>query len=609
MTDPTDDAALQELIDHIDRSSNGPSHLEVDQALRARFPPLLFDPYSNEGTHARTDWSQEELAASWAFGYRATITVEGNRKRLTLTEFSVSPDGNTSPPPIGSVEPAILAAWGRLAERVTSSYAQARLHHVLFAAGDGNSREHAIAAAKAYVAVSHRWSREEDSFKDLRTALRLSRAVGDRASSRSICEEMEDTAECILADSDGSPGRFLKYVRELSDEPDANSNRVTDLLRRSLVAYSDPRLLGNLYQLLLPRVHDSEKSALEANSVQLWIDSAQRQEHGLVKAIHLKAALEIATSLQRSDLVELATRVLQGLTDEDLKMSEIGSSIVLSSEERERMIASILNQESWREALLRFANFGPPTGNVEDNRSVPRSVASQILRSEQFGPYNLPRFAGDSDEAQEEIDLAQLETLNLQFFAPFIAQALLEIPRKFGMPADQELAEFLSEFPLVSDERGLGLARVIIRFWLSDYEGAAFAGAPRIEALARDLALSLDAGIYRIQRDEKPGQFPGLGSLLGTLRDQGMDESWYRMIYTTTCNPAGGWNLRNMLGHGLAEDVGVAGAAVIIQAMLHLAFLGVRIEDESPIEIRGHSSESTEAEAADLDADTEGDEN
>jgi hypothetical protein len=66
---------------------------------------------------------------------------------------------------------------------------------------------------------------------------------------------------------------------------------------------------------------------------------------------------------------------------------------------------------------------------------------------------------------------------------------------------------------------------------------------------------------------------------MATLKDRGLDESWYRMIYTTCCNPAGGWNVRNEILHGFVDEIYAPVAAVLIQALLYLASLTPREDD------------------------------
>lgn len=170
--------------------------------------------------------------------------------------------------------------------------------------------------------------------------------------------------------------------------------------------------------------------------------------------------------------------------------------------------------------------------------------------------------------------LAEQEVHHLQTWAPLLAWALVQVAEKHGIPSERDLSQFLASGSLGREARAAPIARSLIRFWTRDYEGAAFTAAPRIEALARDLVVALDAGVYRLQREQRPGQYPGLAALLTVLRKHEMDESWFRMVYTVCCNPAGGWNLRNEIGHGLVDGVAAPGAAVLLQALLYLAFLG-----------------------------------
>ncbi|WP_371627855.1 DUF4209 domain-containing protein [Streptomyces sp. NBC_01116] len=101
----------------------------------------------------------------------------------------------------------------------------------------------------------------------------------------------------------------------------------------------------------------------------------------------------------------------------------------------------------------------------------------------------------------------------------------------------------------------------------------------KIETLARNLVLALDAGVYTLQRDEKPGQYPGLGYLLGVLRKKDMHESWYRSILTICGNPAGGWNLRNEIAHGFILAAGSPAAALLFQCVIYLWGLGAKAQN------------------------------
>ncbi|WP_164587179.1 DUF4209 domain-containing protein [Streptomyces sp. SID10815] len=238
------------------------------------------------------------------------------------------------------------------------------------------------------------------------------------------------------------------------------------------------------------------------------------------------------------------------------------------------------NATDWRDALIQFAfAYGPAVGTVGNTKRLVEeytqvSIIESIGTTEIYGSDGLPRFSPQTDTEKHEMLLARQEAFTLQSTAPLLAHLLHKVAEVHGVPSQADLTEFFSQGPLTSHELASSIARCFIRFWTGDPEGATFTIAPKVETLARELVVSLDAGVYRLQRQEKPGQYPGLASLLSTLRERGLDESWYRNILTICGNPAGGWNLRNELAHGFVGECGSPGAAVLFQCVMYLWTLG-----------------------------------
>jgi hypothetical protein len=296
-------------------------------------------------------------------------------------------------------------------------------------------------------------------------------------------------------------------------------------------------------------------------------------------ATHLKKALERATAFGRPDLIERAAAALQSVSKAKLGLMSISASTTLSDEEVEDLIAPITERSDWKESLLAFVVvYGPATGDVTRNREQAAEQAAQFVLATLFpkeliGSDGLPRFKPQTDEDRAEMALADQESYQLQTWSRLLAHALVGVARKHGTPSEEEVAEFFVTRPLIDGQLAAALARVLVRFWTGDYEGAAFTAAPRVENPARELVIAVDAGVYRLQRENRPGQYPGLGSLLVILRDRGLDESWYRMVHTVCSNPAGGWNIRNEIGHGFVDNVQAPVAAVLIQALLYLSLL------------------------------------
>ncbi len=221
--------------------------------------------------------------------------------------------------------------------------------------------------------------------------------------------------------------------------------------------------------------------------------------------------------------------------------------------------------------------IGPPTGDATENRKAAdhlmKTSLSAVFAPAMYGGDGLPRFAPQTDEERGDYFLTQQETFHLQLQSPLVAEALMRIPSSHGIPSQPELAAHFARNPLISETLAFSLARALLRWWAGDHEGAALAAAARTETLARELLLARNRPLYRLQREQKPGQYPGLGYLLSALADEGLiDDSWYRYLRTALAGPAG-WNLRNELDHGFLDDVGAVPAAVMLQCAAHLAII------------------------------------
>jgi hypothetical protein len=570
---------LSKVVALLNQAGTQATHLAVDQVLRPALPPLMHGSIATEDQDEDEDascWTLYQRAAGWAFGYRVTESYADGRRRVVFEPYFAISGGEQSPPPVDRVADEIVDAWEAIAEDVTASYSRARLQHLLFVRRRGNGRDRARAAVRGYIDAAAGWDRDADRLHDLRIALRLARAVGAADLASEIMTELAVQARLALDHEQPVPGRFLGYIEALSDEPGAPD--IEALLHRAVEIYQDPWILDRVHGQRLARAQNGQDRAhIEAAVVQVWLDAADGTA-GLIRAGHLKTALQRATALQRQDLIERAAAALQRISIDDLGLTSISAAIATSEEQVEQLIAPIVERADWREALGVFARYGPVTGDVARNREQVAEHASQFvltsLPMERVGGDGLPRFTPQSDEDRAEMALADQETYQLQTWAPILARALVEVVRKHGIPTLEDLATFLATGPLIDDQLASALARVLLRFWTGDYEGAAFTAAPRIEALARQLVLAVDAGVYQLQRATRPGQYPGLARLLEVLKDRGLDESWYRMMHTVCSNPAGGWNIRNEIGHGFVDDVQAPVAAVLLQALLHLVFLG-----------------------------------
>lgn len=152
-----------------------------------------------------------------------------------------------------------------------------------------------------------------------------------------------------------------------------------------------------------------------------------------------------------------------------------------------------------------------------------------------------------------------------------------QIPERFGRPEPDELEGWLRGREHVSAGIARSIRRTLEYFWDEQWEASVGIGVPRIEAVARGLVLLLDAPVYRLQRAEAPGQYPGLGALVGILADKGIPESWIRYLRTAFSHVAGR-NLRNEHAHGFIDDPDPGTAVIVCHALLFLARQQVSVE-------------------------------
>jgi hypothetical protein len=519
----------------------------------------------------------------WAFDYRLTP-----RERPELSPSNRFADGASYPPELNDIGDDVVAWWENLACLVRHPVARARLSHLLFVLRRGNGRDRAGDAARAYLDMADARKSRLELVSAYGAALSLARQTGQGEIATAALEAIVRLTKVSLAAERREPGVALGLIRELINDhsPPAETDELLDLARRTYEP--DPWITDSTIALQLVRAKGdaTRTDALQRERVETWLRAAENSD-GLVRSVHLQTAVRYARDSGDSVLAEQATARLQELRFADLGLTRLDFEIRRPRGAADAWLAPVVDADSWQEALAAFARFGPVSGPAEDNLRAVAENARRFPLGNLFPPVllggdGLPRFTATNEEQSAELALAQHEGLHININGGLVAEALVRIMERFGIPDEGELGAYFSRNPGVAPSLGAALARAFVRFWAGDVEGAAFTAVPRIEALARNLVLATRAGIYRVQRQATPGVYPGLGSLLPELRRHGLDESWYRFIHTL-CVSVAGPNLRNEVAHGFVDDVGVVHAALLLQAAAYLASLGVspRAPEES----------------------------
>ena len=517
----------------------------------------------------------------WAFEYHS----QGSPAQTDYFKpWMIFADGSGNMPFIRDLPASCLDWWGLLADQVNEARPRARLEHLLFLRRQGNGGARARRAAEAYLDLAT-GSPDIYTIDAIKVCLDLARRVKRDELVQAAIDLTCKHAASALSEDKPLPGVAIRLLALLNGESGAPCD-VDDLLQQARDKFAcDVHNEDGVIQLQLERAKgQSERRAqLWSERVDAWIAAAEAVEP-IVGVMHFQKAVEHARSSGDRALLERATARMQAVRHDEMQMQSFSVEMGLHVGEIERWLQPITDAEGWQIALAEFARFGPFTGDVDHNRQLRDQVEtdfplSQLLPPVQLGGDGLPRYQPASEEDRRDYQLAKIEIRQLQLYSRVVLEALVRVANK-GLPSLEELVEHFTSNPTVPRDLASAMGRAFLRFWAGDAEGAAFTIVPRIEALARNLLLSGDAGIYQVQRQESPGQYPPLRFLLNELLKRGLDPSWHRYLHVL-CTHAAGYNYRNELSHGFVDNVSDAMAALLLQAAAYLAMLRFTTDDAS----------------------------
>lgn len=557
------------------------SWFNATEALRIslELPPLLLD---HGGRNESSD--NVRLAVSWAFYYSIEVSRETGSPRVSVMPHMQLPGDVSVPPNVKDVKQELVNVWDNLLSFALPHFLRARLNHLMFERGGKCRFEHGMAAIESYVNSAETWERGFDSADDMERALRLARALRQDTWVTTVCARLAEFTRNVIAQDSWAPGLALHYLRPALEEPTSDRNDLNNLLLELQDRYkSDNHIVDEVLRIRASRTSDSaERLNLYRERVSLWLTAAETGD-GVLKSTNRKTALQIAEESADPALRERAAAELQKTRREDLQLMRMTSSTHVEREQVERIFAPIRDAKTWQEALTEFSFFGPISGDSDKNREHVRESArlaplQAILPVEKLGGDGLPRFKAVTDEERALVQLADWESHQISSMSPWLADALKVVAERHGLPSEDELTDFIGRQSWVTPEDSANVARCLIRFWTGDFDGCSYIVATKIEAIARRLVVALGVGIYRLQREQTPGQYPGLGVLLEALKEKGLPEGWYRFIRTVCTGPEG-MNLRNEIAHGFVPALSSVGAVLLLQSAMFLTQIPV---GESP---------------------------
>jgi hypothetical protein len=591
--DPRDGAAARAsatawvaaALDEVARNSQGV--MDIDSAVREM---------STGDSPSRTDEVnaiKNELLRDAADAISYMLQIESDS--ISFAPWLELADGSTRPVRLSAVPDQKITNWADLCTATEHPAWRSRFGHLVVASGRvlvGSDRAKlASRTIDDYLKVPSSWGSHLDGFDCLASALGLAKEFRQRKKQGEIIAAIAEAADQALSVEQPLPGVVLRLTALLIAQPSPPPEAKALLARAATAFAADPFNLDDALaqQIQLFADGTEERSHLWTERVDCWLNAA-RDEVGPRRAAFLQRAVESANRSNIRDLRLRATEELQKSALGDLGLQSAHTGMILRGEAIARSVSPVTDAPNWQQALDRFALLGPMTGDASANRNAveqqSQSFLSAIIPHTMFGGDNLPRFTASTPEELLEYRQSQQESFHLQFNRTLILEALLRLPHHHGMPNSEDLAAYFQQSPVIDEEQSAALARSLVRFWAGDYEAAAFTVAPRVEMIARNMLLYVNSPQYRIQREQKPGQYPGLGVLLQALTEYGLDPSWYRFLHCVLTNPIG-WNLRNEMSHGFIDDVGPVIAAVLLQCACYLS-----VASRAPIKAKTSGAQS-----------------
>jgi hypothetical protein len=427
-------------------------------------------------------------------------------------------------------------------------------------------------------------SRNVDRTDQLQRAVTLARKIRDKALADRVIADTVAAARESLHDGDARPGVLLGLLRILAEDR-TPPVELDQLLAAARVRYLDDAWYSTTvieFQMKRAGADAQVRASLQHEAVQVWIAEADRTA-GLARMKNLETAIKLARDYGLPALADAATARLQALSSEDLGLKTHTTRFSLPDQVAEAYFSAFTNALSWEVSLELLVAGDPPSGSASVNRELAAQAAADapfyaIISKTRLGGDHLPRFTASTDEQRSEWLLAECEIFRLNVQSRLIAEVLRRVWSKWGPIGRSELAAYLGQHAHVPEPLADFLARGFIRHFTGDFEGAAYTVTPKIEALARSIALACGLPLYRTQREKSPGQYPGLGALLPEVQKAGLNESWYRFLHTYLASVAGA-NIRNELLHGFVEDMAEPASALILTAALYLA-VGVELSEQ-----------------------------
>ena len=552
----------------------------------AEFSRLVRESLEQGRFEAISEMSRNRVdAIVIAFQYGLQVQPDdrsGLRKAFTpMFEYA---DGTQVPPKVNELPHHVIETWAEISRQLTHPGASSRINDLLFCVGETDAGFYARSAIDAYVNVMlSNWTALEATHALLRAFI-LARGTRDDLRADHVVSSMEQHFWANIR-LNVPPGITMPLIAALLDV-DRSGSDVDRMISEARQIYLVPHLADQLISWQIRRSRNQEqRQQYGRERVGIWLNAAAGVQP-LIRVMYLETAAGYVDEASDPELKRQVRLLLQSAGKEDLGLKRLVTGLTLADEEVENYLAPFSEASGWQEALDNFSRYPPPTGSYEENLRLADEVDATapfqaMIPRVRLGGDGLPRWRPLTEEDQLDARLARQEESLALIVGNLLAEGLRRIGKRYPRPNRQAIADYLAVNRSLSLELATQLAAAIDLYWAGDEDAAAYMATLLIEALLRNLLLQANQGIYSVQRNKKPGQYPGLSFLLKALRDLGFDLSWYRYLWTVFASP-GGLNLRNEIAHGFTHHPGTTAAALSIHACCFLTTIQVTSDSDAP---------------------------
>ena len=397
----------------------------------------------------------EEAALAMGYHLRMGLGAEAAGCRLA----PMTPAGEHSwPPPIANVSVDAVRLWSEAAGHVTHPVAVARLEDLLFERRDGNPMLHTTAAITAYLNVASGTQNPLDKTETLMRAWDLATRVDARDLHATCRQHIAARAQLIVDSGEHLPGLLLPLLKALARGPlavkgtaaAADPIDVDLFLQAAMGLYPEGYLVSQVADLVRSRRPDSEVlDAVNRQEVDAYLAEANAGP-ALLRQTRLTDAIEVSSSPGPARRCKAGHGRATRYRPVPTRIATVHRFERGATRPGRRMALGLYPFVGVARRHSLLSSTEPPTGALETLAETERqlrsvSVFRRLMGVQLLSSSGMPSFSPTTDEEREAYEVANVARIQGENQGRFLALGLRRFAERYGIPAEEQLVEVLSQ--------------------------------------------------------------------------------------------------------------------------------------------------------------------